>query len=283
MLNSRGGIESDLTVSRIAEDRFYIVTGTGFRTHDAAWINKHIPATCDATLHDVTEQWATLSLMGPNARDVLSKVTSSDLDNDQFRFATIREIEIAGAIVRAIRITYMGELGWELHVGIAHSGRVYDALFEAGRAFGITNAGYRAIESLRLEKGYRAWSSDITPNDSPFEAGLGWAVKLKTDIPFLGREACEKIVSDPQVKRLCCFTVDDPAVVLHGRETIYRDGAPVGYVTSAGWGYTIEKNIAYGYIKNPQGIDDRYLSSGAYELEVACERVPAQLRTAPLL
>ncbi|MBX2838932.1 MAG: FAD-dependent oxidoreductase [Gammaproteobacteria bacterium] len=283
LLNSRGGIECDLTVSRIAEDRFYIVTGTGFRTHDYAWIDRNLPTGSAVRLLDVTEDWATLSLMGPRARDVLSKVTESNLQSEFFPFATVQEIQLAGVQVRAVRITYMGELGWELHIPQQEVGTVYDALMDAGDEFDVQNAGYRAIESLRLEKGYRAWSSDITPNDNPFEAGLGWAVKLDTDISFLGREACEQVKEGRLAKKLCCFSVEGVDTVLHGRETLFRNGIAVGYVTSAGWGYTVQKNIAYGYVKNPDGIDENFLKEGSYELEVACERVPATLELAPLI
>jgi sarcosine dehydrogenase len=277
MLNSRGGIECDLTVARLAPDHYYIVTGTGFRTHDFAWIRQNIPAGLDATLTDVTEQFGTLSLMGPRARDVLAKVTDADLSNLAFPFATLREIDIAGVTVCALRITYVGELGWELHMPIDDTGKVFDRLMEAGGPFGIAPAGYRAIESLRLEKGYRAWGSDITPNDNPFQASLGWAVKLKSDRPFLGRGATEKIANSPLTKRLMTFTVEDPSIVLAGRETVLRDGKPVGYLTSAGWGYTTAENIGFGYVRNPDGVSDDFLRSGRYELEVATERVPATL------
>ncbi len=274
MLNSRGGIECDLTVARIAEDAYYIVTGTGFRTHNSAWIRQNFPEGLDVTLNDVTEDWGTLSLMGPKARGILRMVTKDDVSNQAHPFATWRPITIAGREVRALRITYVGELGWELHMPIAAMGAVYDALMEAGKGFGLANAGYRAIESLRLEKGYRAWGADITPSDSPFEAGLGWAVKLKSNTPFLGREAATRASQKPHGKRLACFTVDDRKVVLNGRETILRDGEPVGWLTSGGWGYTVGKNIGYGYVRNETGVDRDFLVAGRYELEVACERVP---------
>ena len=275
MLNSRGGIECDLTVARIAEDAYYIVTGTGFRTHDSAWILQNFRPGLDVTLTDITEDWSTLSLMGPRARDILGAVTDDDVSHDAHAFATWREVTIEGHTVRALRITYVGELGWELHMPIAALGPVYDALMAAGEPHGLANAGYRAIESLRLEKGYRAWGADITPSDSPFEAGLGWAVKLKTNTPFLGREAATEKRSKPLQKRLACFTVDDPSVVLSGRETILRNGEPAGWLTSGGWGYTVAKNIGYGYVRNANGgVTDDYLASGTYELEVACERVP---------
>jgi 4-methylaminobutanoate oxidase (formaldehyde-forming) len=279
LLNSRGGIEADLTVARVAEDRFYIVTGTGFRTHDLGWIADHLPPG-DVRIEDVTERWGTLSLMGPSARDVLSAVTGADVSNAAFPFAHVREIDIAGAQTRALRVTYVGELGWELHVPLDATGRVFDALMAAGAEAGLRPVGYRALESLRLEKGYRAWSSDITPNDTPFEAGLGWAVKMKTNRPFIGREALEAAAGKPLKKRFAGFLVDGDTVLL-GRETILRDGAPVGYLTSGGYGYTLGKGIGYGYVRNAQGVTDGWLTSGRYELVVAGETVPAQLGTPP--
>jgi len=282
MLNERGGIECDLTVARLAPDRFYIVTGTGFRTHDFAWIAANIPADAEARIEDVTEDYATLSLMGPRARDVLGAVTAADLSNEAFPFASLREIEIAGVRLFALRITYVGELGWELHMPADGALAVYDALMEAGAEHGIANAGYRAIESLRLEKGYRAWGSDIGPDFTPLEAGLGWAVKLKKNIPFKGREALIAQGARPLTKRFACFTVDDPEVALLGRETIYRNGERVGWLTSGGWGYTVEKNIGYGYVRDEAGVDLDYLKAGTYELEVATERVPCVLRLGPL-
>ncbi|MBX6320952.1 MAG: GcvT family protein [Rhodospirillaceae bacterium] len=282
MLNRRGGIECDLTVSRIDAETFYIVTGTGFATRDFAWIERNIPAGLDARLLDVTSAYAVLSLFGPRARAVLAVVADGDVGNDAFPFATWRTLTIAGSAVRALRTTYVGELGWELHTPVESAPAVYDALMAAGAAHGIANCGYRAIESLRLEKGYRAWGSDIGPDHTPLEAGLGWAVKLGSDTPFLGREALLAQAATPLKKRLACFTVDDPAVVLLGRETILRDGRPVGWLTSAGWGYTVGCNIGYGYVRDAGGVTTDFLTSGRYELEVAGERVPATLHLRPL-
>ncbi|SOC07159.1 GcvT family protein [Stappia indica] len=283
LLNSRGGIECDLTVARLADDLFYIVTGTGFRTHDGSWIAEHLRAGSNATLVDVTEEFGTLSLMGPKARDVLATVApGADVSGEAFPFGHVRVIEIAGHPVRALRVTYVGELGWELHVPIAATGAVFDALMEAGAPHGIRPAGYRAIESLRLEKGYRAWGADITPNDSPFEAGLGWAVKLRSGLPFLGREASERIAAAPLRKQLACFTVEDQSVVLLGRETILRDGEFAGYLSSGGYGYTVDRPIGYGYVRRADGVDEAYLRAGSYELVVANERVPARIELGPL-
>jgi 4-methylaminobutanoate oxidase (formaldehyde-forming) len=282
MLNARGGIECDLTVARLAEDRFYVVTGTACRTHDAAWIREHLPSGAEAVLDDVTERFGTLSLMGPRARDVLALVTGDDVANDAFPFSHVCEIDIGGHAVRALRVTYVGELGYELHLPIAALGEVYDRLIAAGQPHGIRPVGYRALESLRLEKGYRAWPADITPDDSPFEAGLGWAVKLKRKIDFLGRAVAERTAAAPLKKKLAGFTTDDPGVVLLGRETILRNGEVVGYLTSGGFGHTIGKPIGYGYVRNAAGVDDDYLLAGEYELVVATERVPAKLHLTPL-
>jgi 4-methylaminobutanoate oxidase (formaldehyde-forming) len=281
LLNPRGGTEADLTVARIGEDRFYVVTGTGFRTHDLAWISENLPAGAEVSIDDVTERYGTLSLMGPKARDVLARVTDADVSNAAFPFGHVREIDIAGHAVRALRVTYVGELGWELHIPIKGLADVYDKLIQAGAPAGICPVGYRALESLRLEKGYRAWGSDITPNDSPFEAGLGWAVKLKSNKDFLGREAVQAIASKPLAKRLCCFTVT-PDVVLLGRETILRNGEPVGYLTSGGYGYTVGRGIGYGYVRRSAGVDDEFLRTGEYELVVAMDRVLATLETGAL-
>ncbi|MCJ7993728.1 FAD-dependent oxidoreductase [Rhizobium cremeum] len=281
LLNTRGGIEADMTVARFGEDRFYIVTGTGFRTHDFGWIADHVPAGARVEMVDVTEDWGTLSLMGPRARDVLAAVTKADVSNAAFPFGHAREIAIAGSTVRALRITYVGELGWELHVPIGAIGEVFDALMAAGQPFGVKPVGYRALESLRLEKGYRAWGSDITPNDTPLEAGLGFAVKLKRNADFLGRSALEAVAGQPLKKRLMGFTAG-PDVVLLGRETILRNGEPVGYLTSGGYGYTLGKAIGYGYVRNAEGVSDDYLTSGSYELVVAMEKVPAEIHLGPM-
>jgi 4-methylaminobutanoate oxidase (formaldehyde-forming) len=278
LLNTRGGIEADLTVARLSPDLFYIVTGTGFRTHDFGWIADHLPAG-GVTFTDVTEGWGTLSLMGPASRAVLQAVTPGDVSNAAFPFGHARTLTIAGTPVRALRVTYVGELGWELHVPLPRLGEVYEALMAADPA--LRPVGYRALESLRLEKGYRAWSSDITPNDTPFEAGLGWAVKLKANTPFLGRAALEAFAGLPLRRRLCTFTVA-PDVVLLGRETILRDGAPVGYLTSGGYGYTVGAGIGLGYVRHEGGVTDDWLAAGSYALVVAGDEVPAALSLRPL-
>ena len=283
LLNTRGGIEADLTVARLAEDRFYIVTGTGFRTHDLAWIREHVPDSADVRIEDITENYGTLSLMGPHARDVLEKVTTADASNAAFPFGHVREIDIAGHIVRALRVTYVGELGWELHVPIGATGEIFDALMQAGKPWEIRPVGYRALESLRLEKGYRAWGSDITPNDTPYEAGLGWAVRRNSNTGFVGQKALAAIAGQPLKKRFAGFVIDDPDAVLVGRETILRNGQPVGYLTSGGYGYTIGKSVGYGYVRNEDGVSDDFLEDGEYELVIAMERFPARIGMKPFI
>ena len=282
MLNDHGGIECDLTVVRVTGGEFYIVTGTGFATHDFDWINRNIPAGMNCQLFDITSSNAVLSLMGPNARAILARVTRDDVSNAGFPFGTSKTIGIAGCPVQALRVTYVGELGWELHLPVEYATTVYATLMEAGKDLGLINAGYRAIESCRIEKGYRAWGSDIGPDHTPMESGLGWAVKLKSNIAFKGRDAMVAQKQDGVKKMMAGFTVDDPEVVLLGRETIYRNGERVGWLTSGGYGYTVGKSIGYGYVRNGSGVDSAYVSSAEYELEVATRRIPCKVHMGPL-
>jgi 4-methylaminobutanoate oxidase (formaldehyde-forming) len=282
MLNEKGGIEADVTVARVAPDEFYIVTGTGFATHDFDWISRNIPAGARAELVDVTSGSAVLSLMGPEARDILARVCPDDLTNAGFPFGTARRISVARCPVLALRVTYVGELGWELHMPTDVAVTVYEALMAAGADLGLVNAGYRAIETLRLEKGYRAWGSDIGPDHTPVEAGLAWACKMKSGVPFLGRDAVAAQLAGGVKKRLAAFTVEDPAVILLGRETIYRDGVRVGWLSSGGFGHTLGKPIGYGYLRLAEGVTDEWMKTGRYELEVASERVPCQMHLTAL-
>ena len=190
-------------------------------------------------------------------------------------------IGIAGCPVLAMRVTYVGELGWELHLPVEYAQTVYDALHAVGNKHGLLNAGYRAIETLRLEKGYRAWSSDIGPDHTPDEAGLGWAVKMKSNIPFKGREAVAK-QRDEGIKKVMATFTTDADVILSGRETIYRNGERCGWLSSAGFGYTIGKSIGMGYVRSEATIDKNYVMAGTYELEVATVRVPAAVTLKPL-
>lgn len=286
MLDDRGGIQCDLTVARVAHDEFYLVTGTGFATHDLDWIRSSLAASgADAQLFDVTSAWSVLTLMGPRSREILSQVTDHDLSDDAFAFSTWQTVGIGGAPVRALRITYMGELGWELHLPVESARLVFDRLSEAGAPLGLINAGYRAIESCRLEKGYRAWGSDIGPDHTPLEAGLGWACKIGSGVDFRGREALVAQQTNGVRKVLATFTTE-PSVVLLGRETIFRDGERVGWLTGGGFGYTIDRSIGLGYVRRSEHVAlpdfRRWVLDGNYELEVGGERVPAAATLSPL-
>jgi glycine cleavage system aminomethyltransferase T/glycine/D-amino acid oxidase-like deaminating enzyme len=242
MLNSRGGIECDFTVTRLAEDRFRIVTGTAFGQHDLAWIRAHAPDDGSVTVEDVTSKHACFGLWGPRARDILAPLTTDDLS---FPYMRAREIAVGPVPCLALRVTYVGELGWELYCLMEFGLRLWDVLWESGREHGLVAGGYKAIDSLRLEKGYRVWGSDITPDETPYEAGLGFAVKLdKAD--FIGRDALVER-SEP-MRRLACLVLDDPRSIALGSEPIRIDGEIVGRVTSGGYGYTVERSIAYGYV-----------------------------------
>ncbi len=280
MLNDKGGIEADVTVVRLSVDTYYIVTGTGFATRDFHWISKGL-AGFDARLTDVTSSNSVLSLMGPRARDILGKLCPDDISNAAFPFGTARHISVAGCMVLALRVTYVGELGWELHLPADMAATVYTALMAAGAGDGLVNAGYRAIESLRLEKGYRAWGAEIGPDHTPLETGLGWACKLKTDTEFRGRAALQSQAASSVSKLLAGFTVDDPEVTLLGRETIYRNGQRVGWLASGGFGHWVQKPIGYGFVRMKNVTED-FVLSGEYELDVAAMRVPARVHMSPL-
>lgn len=250
LLNEKGGIEADLTFMCLADDRYYAVTGSGFGVRDMNWIGRRIPPDGSVRLRDVTSTYAVINVVGPKSRQVLSPLTPADLSNDAFPHLGVREIELGHAIVRAARVGYVGELGYELHVPVEYATGVYDMIMEAGEPRGIADAGYRAIESCRLEKGYLYWSSDVTPETNPYEAGLGFCVKMdKGD--FVGRPALERVRAEGPGRRLVSLTVDGFAP-FHGGETILHGGKAIGSVTSAGFGHTLQKTIAFGYL--PAGL-----------------------------
>jgi glycine cleavage system T protein len=245
MLNPRGGIECDFTVTRLGADRFRVVTGTAFGQHDAAWLRQHAPEGSSVQVNDVTSAYACLGLWGPGSREILQPVTAADLSNAAFPYMTARELAIGPVPCLAARVTYVGELGWELYCPAEFGARLWDELWEAGGAHGLVAGGYRAIDSLRLEKGYRVWGADITPEETPFEAGLGFAVKLDKG-EFIGREAL-MAAPDPD-RRLRCLTLTDPRAVALGSEPVRVGKALVGRVTSGGYGYTVGSSIAYAYL-----------------------------------
>jgi 4-methylaminobutanoate oxidase (formaldehyde-forming) len=242
MLNPRGGIECDFTVTRLAEDRFRIVTGTAFGQHDLAWIRSLAPDDGGVQVEDVTSRYACLGLWGPAARDVLAPLTTDDLS---FPYMRARELAVGPVPCLALRVTYVGELGWELYCPMEFGLRLWDVIWESGREHGLVAGGYKAIDSMRLEKGYRVWGADITPDETPYEAGLGFAVKLDKD-DFVGREALAA-AGEPE-RRLCCLVLDDPRAVALGSEPVRVGDRVVGRVTSGGYGYTVARSIVYAYL-----------------------------------
>jgi 4-methylaminobutanoate oxidase (formaldehyde-forming) len=247
MLNRRGGIECDFTVTRRDRDRYLIVTGTAFGNHDLGWMLRHLPDDGSVRIRDATSALACFGIWGPRARDILQGLTRDDLSNEAFPYLTSRMITLGSLVVLALRVTYVGELGWELYIPSEYGRALWRTLWEAGRPFGLVAAGYRAIDALRLEKGYRVWSSDITPEETPFEAGLGFAAKLDK-AEFIGREALVAAKAAGPRKRLRCLVLDDPRSVALGNEPVRIDGRIVGRVTSGGYGFAVEKSIALAYV-----------------------------------
>jgi 4-methylaminobutanoate oxidase (formaldehyde-forming) len=247
MLNRRGGIECDFTVSRLADNAFQIVTGTAFGNHDASWIRRHLPYDDSVSVSDVTSRWSCFALWGPRAAEILAPLTPDGLD---FGYMRMREIAVGDVPVRALRVTFVGELGWELYCPSEYGAGLWRTLWEAGRPHGLVAAGYRAIDALRLEKGYRVWAADITPDETPLEAGLGFCVR--EDRSFNGADG----LTEP-VRRLRCLVLEDPRSVALGNEPVRVDGQIRGRVTSGGYGYSVQRSIAYAYLPVELGVGTR--------------------------
>ncbi len=274
MLNGRGGIECDFTVTRVEEEMFSIVTGTAFGNHDLSWIRRHAPADGSVRCSDVTARWACFALWGPRAREILSPLTPDPLD---FGYMRMRELALGDVPVRALRVTFVGELGWELYCPTEYGAGLWRTLWEAGREHGLLAGGYRAIDSLRLEKGYRVWAADITPDETPYEAGLGFCVKKEGG--FLGAAALgidSPAVPEPPSRRLRCVVLEDPRSVALGNEPVRVNGEVVGRVTSGGYGYTVKRSIAYAYL--PAEVE----LGTAVEVDIFGEWVAGELAREPL-
>jgi heterotetrameric sarcosine oxidase gamma subunit len=272
MFNERGGFEGDLTVVRLAADEFYVISSTAQTVRDLDWIQRHTRPEDHCEAVDVTNAWSVLGVMGPQARALLSGLSEADLSNDAFPFGTAQTIAVGRATVRALRMTYVGELGWELHVPTEQALGTYEALMEAGKSFGVANAGHYAINSLRLEKGYRAWGSDLSPDDTALEAGLGFAIAWKKRNGFIGREALLKQRETGLKRLLVTLVLEDGEPMLWGSEPIYRDGQAVGYTTSGSYAHTLGAAIALGYVNNPEGVNAEFIQAGQYELGINGER-----------
>jgi glycine cleavage system T protein len=276
-LNERGGIESDVTVTRLDEARFMVVTTGTSTMKDLDWLARSIGADDRVAVTDVTSAEAVLSVMGPRSRELLASMSDADLSNAAFPFSTARQIDLGMALVRAARVTYVGELGWEVYVPSEFAVHVYDELVRAGAAFGLRHAGYHALDSLRIEKAYRHWGHDMTDEDSPLHAGLGFTVAWDKAGGFVGREALLRLRDAGVHRRLVVVTLDDPGPLLYHNEPILRDGTIVGWITSAAFGHTVGRAIGLGYVTRDDGpVTDEWLTTGRIELEVALERLPAR-------
>jgi 4-methylaminobutanoate oxidase (formaldehyde-forming) len=248
MLDSRGGIEADFTVTQRGEEEFLIVSGTAFGSHDFDWIRQHAPRDGSVSVRDVTGAYACFGLWGPLAREILAPLTPADLSNAGFPYLTSLETTVGSVPVLALRVTFVGELGWELYCSPEYGATLWSTLWEHGREHGLVPGGYRAIDSLRLEKGYRVWGSDITPDDNPYEAGLAFCVRLDKDGGFIGHDALRAARERGSDRRLACITLADIRSVVLGNEPVRVAGDVVGRVTSGGIGYSIGRSIAYAYL-----------------------------------
>jgi heterotetrameric sarcosine oxidase gamma subunit len=284
MLNARGTYESDVTVTRTAPDEYLIVSSAATTERDQDHLRRHLPAGTRATLSDVTSSTAVFGVMGPRSRDLLSRLTDADLGDAAFPFATSRTIPLGYSTVRATRITYVGELGWELYVPAEFAVGVYEDLLSAGEDLGVGRGGYYAIESLRLEKGYRAFGRELTPDYNPVEAGLLFACKLRTDVPFLGREAVERARAEGVRRRLVSFAVTDPDPMLWGGELMLRDGRAGGQVVSAAWGQTVGACVGLAYVWDPDGglVTPDWIRDGSYQVNVGGDLHPVTVSLRPL-
>jgi heterotetrameric sarcosine oxidase gamma subunit len=277
-LNERAGIEADLTITRLAEDKFLVVTGAVPQLRDHTWLKRNTPEGAHCVAVDVTSGLPMLSLMGPKSRALLEKLTGEDFSNEAFPFATSREVEIGYARVRASRITYVGELGWELYIPAEFASHVFETVIKAGTAYNLTPAGMHAMNNARMEKAYRHWGHDISEEENPLEAGLGFAIAWEKKNGFIGQKALEKNRKNKaQAKRLVCIGIadqSDTAPMMYHEEPLYRDGVLVGATTSGAYGHRVGRSLALGYVSNTHGVSKEWVASGKWEAEIAWKRHP---------
>jgi len=278
MCNARGTIECDLTIGRLGADRFLLVVGTAFGQRVSWWLNSHLPSDGSVSVKEMTSAYAVINVIGPKSRDLLKKLTNADISNQGFPFGTCKQLTVGYAPIMSFRVTYVGELGYELYIPTEFAVHVYESLWEAGQDLGIKNAGYRTISSMHLEKGYADWGSELTPEYTPFDAGLGFCVALEKD-DFIGKEALTKVKTEGSGWKLCSFTLDSQEpLMLHGSAPIIHRGKVLGVTTSSGYGHTVKKNICYGYIPvEDAGSDD------GFEIEVYKKLYPLRLEPSRVL
>lgn len=287
MLNDRGGIEADVTVTRLSETAFMLVSIVSSQTRDLSWLRRHIPDDAHVMVTDISSGLTMLALMGPRSRALLQSVSDADFSNDAFPFGTSREVPIGYGFARASRVTFVGELGWELYVPTDFAQHVFDTLVDAGQDHDLRHAGFFAINSMRMEKGFRHWGHDIGEEDTPIEAGLSFAVAFDKPGGFIGRDALlrqrEQGVRPKRLVQVRLDVTEQPPPLLYHEEPIVRDGRIVGSITSGGYGHRLGASFGMGYVHNADGVDRAFLEGGRFEVEVACERYPATVQFAPFL
>src|SRR5579862_8382643 len=281
-LNERGGIEADLTITRLREDCYFVITAAFTATHVQGWLRDHIDPALHCVVTEVTDGWSMLNVQGPRSRELLASIAAGDWSNDAFPFATAREVDIGYQRALAVRLTYMGELGWELYIPVPFTLQVYDALVEAGAAFGLKHCGYHTLNSLRMEKAYRDWSHDIGPDDNPLDSGLAFTCAWDKTGGFIGREALLPVRKERAKRRLVQFLLQDPTPMLYHNEPILRDGVRVGFVTSGMYGHTLGAAVGLGYVSSEEGVTEEFIRSGRFELLIGNDRVPARASLRPL-
>jgi 4-methylaminobutanoate oxidase (formaldehyde-forming) len=281
MLNSRGGIVGDVTFTRLSETRYMMVTAAATQPQDMNWVKRNVSENARVLVTDVTSGYAVLSVMGPRSRELLEKLSPADFSNEAFPFGTSREIEIGYATALAQRMTFVGELGWELYMPTEFVGQIFDMLLTEGRSLGVQLAGYHALDSLRSEKGYRHFGNDITPGDTPLEAGLQFAVSFKKDVDFIGRAALERQKAEGVKKKQAFFRLKDAEPILLHDEPVWRNGSLVGRTTSGSYGYTVGSSVAMGYLPVPEEDWAFWLAGGDFEIELAGVRHAAEASHRP--
>jgi 4-methylaminobutanoate oxidase (formaldehyde-forming) len=282
-LNERGGMEADLTVTRLAEDKYFIVSAGDFYSHDLMWLKKHIPYESHTFVTDVTSGYTLLNIQGPKSRELMRRVTTADVSREAFPYMTAQEIDINYALVLVMRVTYEGELGFELYIPAEFSTHVYETVIEAGQDLGLRHAGFQALNSLRIEKAYREYGHDMDNLDTPLEAGLGFAVKFDKPGGFIGRDALLRHKeSGPLKYRMVQFLLDDPEPLLYGNEIIYRNGKIVGYLQTGAYGFTLGGAVGMGFVENEDGATADFINNGIYEIDIAGVRYPARASLRPM-
>jgi 4-methylaminobutanoate oxidase (formaldehyde-forming) len=277
-LNERGGIEADLTVTRLSDHQYWIVSGAAVTHKDLNWLQRHIDPAAHCCFSDITSAWAVLGVMGPRSRALLQKITGADLSNRAFPFGSSQTVEIGCAVGRAQRVSYVGELGWELYLPVDQARHAFDLIMAAGAGYGLKLAGMHALDSCRIERAYRHFGHDIGDEDTPLQAGLSFTCDFAKAGGFIGRDAVlkQKENEKPLTKRLLQFLLQDADIMLYHHEPVWRDDVIVGHLTSGNYGHTLGGSVGLGYVKCADGVSREYIDSGRFEIEVGGERIPAQ-------